>query len=116
MKSLMKFVLFGLLAACTAHVTDESAAAVNTDGTPSKESLLERVEALFARGLAGVESVLHDAIGAVEDLFATDDGSTLDVSVQPEAPAVTTGDAESDPAQEVPAVTPAVPVDAPPAA
>lgn len=84
-KNLFVMAIFGAVAASTFHMADEDSASTGTEpGAPSQASLLARVEALFAKGVAGVEAVFHDALSAVEEMFSTDDGSTLDVSVSDE--------------------------------
>lgn len=101
----MKRSMFSMLfmSAMSYRMSDDAPAAVAAPVVATKESLLQRVEALFERGIEGVESALHDAIEVVENLFAGDDDATLDISE---------GEPVSDPA---PDATPAVAADAAPA-
>jgi len=56
---------------------------------PTKESLLQRVEDLFEKGIEGVEHLIHDALTVVEGMFASDEDATLDVTTNDAAAGTT---------------------------
>lgn len=79
-KSLLAVALLG--AFLPFHMTEETAAAAPADTpapegdtqapavvTPTKESLIARVESLFTAGYEGVAGVLHDVLVDVESFF-----------------------------------------------
>jgi hypothetical protein len=76
-KKFLAMTVFASVAAATFKMADDAGASTTETAAPTKESLIERVEALFARGVEGVETMLHDAIAVVEGMFAGDDEVTL---------------------------------------
>lgn len=113
----LAFVALAGISAATFRMSDDTptATAAPVDQAPTKESLLARVEALFERGIEGIENALHDAIGAVETLWADaqDDDATLDITTGEDV--ADAGEAQPDVADTAPtgdagesaAVTPA---------
>lgn len=73
-RSLISMVLFAGAAAATYRMSDDAPSAVGEAvATVTKESLLQRIEDLFAKGVQGVENLLHDAISVVEEAFGGED-------------------------------------------
>jgi hypothetical protein len=102
-RSLMSTILFAGVAAATYAMSEDAPAVADAAPVaPTKESLIQRIEDLFAKGMQGVENLLHDAISVVEEAFSGDeDSATIDLSLgndaaatptEPAAP-VATGDA-----------------------
>jgi len=115
-RNLLSAVIFASLSAGVLRMSDaDGSASPSTDPAPvTKESLLDRVEALFAKGVAGVEAILHDAISAVEEMFATDDGESVTIGLSdtgnvPSELTEDAGNASTSAATDAPA-SPAAPV------
>lgn len=70
----LRTILFASMLAATCRAVEDAPAAVEQPALEvTKESLIERIEALLEKGVTGVETLLHDAITDIEDFFAGDE-------------------------------------------
>lgn len=68
----LRTILFASMLAATCRAVEDAPAAQAAPEV-TKESLIERIEALLEKGVTGVETLLHDAITDIEDFFAGDE-------------------------------------------